>query len=229
MIGDFGGGGMFLAFGVVAALLEAAKSGQGQVVDTAMVDGTAILMAAFWGYKTIGFFDENHRGTNLLDTGSHFYDVYETKDGKYVSIGSIEPQFYAELLRLSGLADDPAFATKQNDKTAWPDLKKRIAELFKSKTRAEWNEIMEMTDVCYAPVLTMSEAAQHPHNIARNTFVDIGGVTQPAPAPRFSRSVPDTPTPPAHPGQHSREILADWGFSAGDIDHLCESGAVKSA
>ena len=161
MVGDFGGGGMFLAFGVVCGILEAQRSGAGQVVDAAMVDGAATLMTMFWSFRNMGIFDENAPGTNLLDTGAHFYDVYECSDGLYVSIGSIERQFYAELLRLTGLDDDPAFAP-QMDKTAWPDLKVKLAELFRTRTRAEWCELMEMTDVCFAPVLTLSEAAAHP-------------------------------------------------------------------
>ena len=226
MVGDFGGGGMFLAFGVVCGLLEATKSGTGQVVDTAMVDGTAILMAMFWGMRAMGVFDENNRGTNLLDTGSHFYDVYECSDGQYVSFGSIEPQFYAELLRITGLDGDAEFA-KQHDKSNWPHLKERLGALVKTKSRDEWCKLMEHTDVCFAPVLTMGEAAQHPHNIARNLFVDVAGLVQPAPAPRFSRTVPEISRPPAHPGQHTREVLVDWGVDAARVDTLFASGAVK--
>ena len=228
MVGDFGGGGMFLAYGVVCALLEAQKSGKGQVVDTAMVDGTAVLMSMFWGMKQAGVYDEDRPGTNLLDTGAHFYDAYKTKDGKYVSFGSIEPQFYAEMLQKLGLENDPEFA-RQMDKSAWPNLKKRMREIIGGKTRDEWNAIFEMSDVCYAPVLTMSEAAEHPHNIARNAFLDIDGVKQPAPAPRFSRTVPATPTTGAHPGQNTREVLAAWGIPAGEVDALIEKGAVKQA
>ena len=202
MVGDFGGGGMLLAFGVVCALLEAQRSGTGQVVDAAMVDGSAVLMSMFWAFRSIGLFDENHRGTNLLDTGAHFYDVYRCADGKYISIGSIEPQFYAELLRLTGLDGDPTFA-KQMDKSAWPHLKQRLAEVFATKTRDEWCSLMEATDVCFAPVLTMSEAAEHPHNVERGTFVEVAGTTQPAPAPRFSRTPGEIAMPPAHPGQHT--------------------------
>ena len=228
MVGDFGGGGMFLAFGVVCALLEAKQSGSGQVVDTAMVDGSSVLMSMFWAFKAAGLFDENSRGTNLLDTGAHFYDVFRCADGEYVSIGSIESQFYAELLRRTGLDGDPEFA-KQMDKSQWPYLKQRLAEVFAGKTRAEWCEIMEMTDVCFAPVLTMSEAALHPHNVARNTFVDIAGVTQPAPAPRFSRTAPAVPTPPSHPGQESREVLLDWGVPAERVESLIADRAVADA
>ena len=226
MVGDFGGGGMFLAFGVVCALLEAQRSGAGQVVDTAMVDGAAVLMSMFWAFRSMGVFNEDKPGTNLLDTGAHFYDVYPCKDGGYISIGSIEPQFYAELLRLTGLDTDPEFA-KQNDHSAWPHLKERIAEVLASKTRDEWCALMEHTDVCFAPVLTMSEAAAHPHNQARRTFVDVNGMVQPAPAPRFSRTTASISAPPARAGEHSREILADWGFDASTIDSLFEAGAVK--
>ncbi len=228
MVGDFGGGGMFLAFGVVCALLEAQRSGAGQVVDAAMVDGAAVLMTMFWAFKAIGAFDEHARGTNLLDTGAHFYDVYRCADGQYVSIGSIEPQFYAELLRLTGLEGDPEFA-KQMDKASWPHLKQRLAEVFATKTRDEWCSIMEATDVCFAPVLTMSEAAAHPHNVERGTFIEIAGVPQPAPAPRFSRTVPEVAMPPAHPGQHTREVLLDWGFAEAEVAALVEAGAVKDA
>jgi alpha-methylacyl-CoA racemase len=228
MVGDFGGGGMFLALGVVAALLEAQTSGQGQVVDTAMVDGTAVLMTMFWSMKAAGIFDEQNPGTNLLDTGAHFYDVYECSDGRYISIGSIEPQFYAELMRITGLEGDDQFA-RQMDATQWPELKVRIAELFKTKTCDEWCELMEMTDVCFAPVLTMSEAAQHPHNVERQTFIELGGTVQPAPAPRFSRTAAEVTQLPAHAGEHTREVLADWGVNAERIGQLLESGAVRHA
>jgi len=228
MVGDFGGGGMFLAFGVVCALLETQRSGQGQVVDTAMVDGAATLMSMFWAMKTIGMFDENAPGTNLLDTGAHFYDVFQCADGKHVSLGSIEPQFYAELMRLTGLAGDAEFA-QQMDKAQWPHLKDRLRVVMLTKTRDEWCALMEHTDVCFAPVLTMSEAAQHPHNVARGTFVEVAGTTQPAPAPRFSRTVPQIDSPPAHAGQHSRQILADWGFDSDRIESLVASGAVASS
>jgi alpha-methylacyl-CoA racemase len=223
MVGDFGGGGMFLAFGVVCALLETQKSGKGQVIDAAMIDGSATLMSMFWAMKSIGMFNENAPGTNLLDTGAHFYDVFQCQDGKYVSIGSIEPQFYALLLEKTGLTDDPAFA-KQMDPSQWPMLKTKLQDVIKQKTQAQWCAIMEGTDVCFAPVLTMTEATQHPHHIARNTFIDIAGVTQPAPAPRFSRTSPETPTPPAHAGQHSTQILNEWGIS--NINELLASGAV---
>ena len=225
MVGDFGGGGMFLAYGVVCALLEAQKSGKGQVVDTAMVDGSAVLMSMFWAMKNIGIFDENKPGTNLLDTGAHFYDVFECSDGKYVSIGSLEPQFYALLLEKTGLVDDPAFA-KQMDASQWPTLKAKLADVMRTKTSAQWCKIMEGTDVCFAPVLTMSEAAKHPHNVARQTFIEVDGVTQPAPAPRFSRTASALPSAPAHAGQHSVAVLTDWGFDADRISALIASGAI---
>jgi alpha-methylacyl-CoA racemase len=228
MVGDFGGGGMFLAFGVVCGLLEASRSGAGQVVDAAMVDGAAVLMSMFWAFRSTSLFDEQAPGTNLLDTGAHFYDVYECSDGVFISVGSIESQFYAELLRLTGLAGDPQFEM-QHDKTHWPALKQRIAEVFKSRTRADWCELMEGSDVCFAPVLTMSEAAEHPHNVARATFVERSGLIQPAPAPRFSRTSPELERLPAHAGQHTREALADWGFEATRIDELIDSGAIRQA
>ena len=228
MVGDFGGGGMFLALGVVAAMLEATGSGQGQVVDTAMVDGSAILMTMFWSFKAMGLFDENARGSNLLDTGAHFYDVYECADGEYVSIGSIEPQFYAELMRLTGLEGDDDFA-RQMDQAHWPDLKARLTDVFASKTRDEWCSIMEHTDVCFAPVLTMSEAAEHPHNVAREMIVERGGVAQPAPAPRFSRTANELDQLPAHPGQHTLDVFTEWGVPADRVSSLSESGAIRQA
>jgi alpha-methylacyl-CoA racemase len=226
MVGDFGGGGMLLAYGVVCGLLEAARSGEGQVVDAAMVDGTAVMMTMFWGMKHAGFFDETRRGDNLLDTGAHFYDVYRCSDGHYISVGSIEPQFYAELLRLTGLSDDPEFAL-QLDRNLWPVLKGRLEKLFHTKSRDEWCALMEGTDVCFAPVLTMSEAAEHPHNVARQTFIDVAGTRQPAPAPRFSRTRPEVARPPAHAGQHTREVLLDWGLAADVVDGLFASGAAR--
>jgi alpha-methylacyl-CoA racemase len=226
MVGDFGGGGMLLAYGVVCGLLEAARSGEGQVVDAAMVDGTAVMMTMFWGMKQAGIFNETRRGDNLLDTGAHFYDVYRCADGHYISVGSIEPQFYAELLRLTGLSDDPEFAL-QLDRNLWPVLKGRLEKLFHTKTRDEWCALMEGTDVCFAPVLTMSEAADHPHNVARQTFIDVAGTRQPAPAPRFSRTRPEVARPPAHAGEHTREVLLDWGLAADVVDGLFASGAAR--
>ena len=228
LVGDFGGGGMFLAFGVVCALLEAQRSGHGQVVDAAMVDGTATLMTMFWSFSQSGLHDASRRGVNTLDTGAHFYDVYECADGEWISIGSIEPQFYAELLRLTGLDGDDGFA-RQFDQSQWPALKLVLADVFRTKTRAEWCEIMEYSDVCFAPVLRMDEAYAHPHNVARSTFVEVDGVRQPAPAPRFSRTAPTLAQRPALAGEHTREVLADWGLSAERIDELLAGGAATQA
>jgi alpha-methylacyl-CoA racemase len=222
LVGDFGGGGMLLAFGVLAGLLEQKRSGKGQVVDAAMVDGAALLMSMFWGMRHIGMWSDV-RGTNLLDTGAHFYEVYECADGKYISLGSIEPQFYAELVKLAEL--DPA-EFPQLDRAGWPELKRKLAAVFKRKTRADWCRIMEGSDVCFAPVLTMSEAPAHPHNVARRTFIDVAGVTQPAPAPRFSRTAPEVSRPPARPGEHGEDVLASFGFSAQEIRKLRESKAI---
>ncbi len=223
LVGDFGGGGMLLAYGVVCALVERGNSGKGQVVDAAMVDGAASLMAMFHGAQQAGWWKEE-RGANLLDTGSHFYDTYETSDGKYISIGSIEPQFYAELIEKLGLADEDL--PGQMDRTHWSQLKERFDKLFRTKTRDQWCEIMEGSDVCFAPVLSMSEARQHPHIRARNTFVEFAGASQPAPAPRFSRTPCEISAPPPHPGQHTDESLADWGFDAAEIARLRESKAI---
>jgi alpha-methylacyl-CoA racemase len=195
------------------------------VVDAAMVDGAATLMAMFHGLSAMGAWAEA-RGTNLLDTGAHFYDVYETSDGRYVSIGSIEPQFYAELLRLSGLDTDAEFASQYN-RANWPALKARLAEVFKRKTRDEWVAIMEGTDVCFAPVLSLSEAPKHPHIVHRGTFVERNGVVQPAPAPRFSRTPGAIERPPSHAGQHTDEVLTDAGFSTAEVLKLREAGAIK--
>ena len=226
MVGDFGGGGMLLAYGVVCALLEAQRSGAGQVVDAAMVDGSAILMSMFWGFKNIGLHDENARGTNMLDTGAHFYDVYKCSDGKFVSIGSIEPQFYAQLLQLTGLAGDVEFASQQ-DRSMWPKLKQRLTDVFATKSQAQWCQIMEGTDVCFAPVLTMSEASKHPHNVARQTFIEVDGVAQPAPAPRFSRTGATVSHGPVVAGENTREVLQSWGVN--NVDELIARGVVKQS
>jgi len=228
LVGDFGGGGMFLAFGVVCGLLEAARSGIGQVVDAAMVDGTATLMTFFMGMHNLGQWDWDRPGHNLLDTGAHFYEVYECSDGEHVSVGAIEPQFYAELVQRLGLADDPEFA-QQWRRDEWPTLKERLRALFLTRSRAEWCEVLEHTDACFAPVLRLPEAAVHPHNVHRGTYVEHAGQLQPAPAPRFSRSAPSLGQVPAHPGQHTREVLVEWGIGADDVDALLESGAVASS
>lgn len=211
LVGDFGGGGMLLALGIVAALLETQRSGKGQVVDAAMTDGSALLMALMYGLKSTGLWT-NEKGTNLLDGGAHFYDTYECADGKYVAIGSIEPQFYALLLEQAGITD--AAFQNQMDRDQWPALKAKLAEVIRQKTRDEWCAIMEGTDVCFAPVLDFDEAPQHPHNRARNTFIEVEGVTQPAPAPRFSRTATGRPTPPPVAGEHTDAILKGWGIDA---------------
>ena len=214
---------MYLALGVVGALLEAQKSGKGQVIDVAMIDGAASLMTAIFGLRAAGRWTDE-RGDNILDTGAHYYNVYETSDGKYIGIGSIEPKFYAELLRLTGLEGQEL--PRQNDKTAWPDFKDRLTAIFKTKTRDEWDQILEGSDVCYAPVLSMEEAPDHPHNKERGTFVELDGVPQPAPAPRFSRTPSAIQRPPANPGEHTEEALIDWGFETADLERLRTSGAI---
>ena len=209
LVGDFGGGGVYLALGVVAGMLEAQKSGKGQVIDVAMIDGAASLMAAIYGLRGAGVWNDN-RGENILDTGAHYYNVYETSDGKYVSIGSIEGKFYAELLRRLDI--DPATMPPQMDRAHWPEAQARLAALFKTRTCAEWCAVLEGTDACFAPVLTTDEAPRHPHNAARRTYVEIDGIVQPAPAPRFSRTVPDLPIPPQPPsrGDEAEATLAGW-------------------
>lgn len=217
LVGDFGGGGMLLAFGVVCALFEARTSGKGQVVDAAMVDGSAALMAMMYGLHASGFWTAS-REANLIDGGAHFYDTYETADGKYISIGSIEPQFYALLLQLAEI-DDPEFED-QLDRRKWPELKEKLKQSFKQKTRDEWSAIMEGSDICFAPVLSMEEAVRHPHNQHRKAFVDIEGVIQPGPVPRYSRTCPELPGPPPEPGAHTEAVLADFGFSAEEMKVL---------
>ncbi|MXW76426.1 MAG: CoA transferase [Acidimicrobiaceae bacterium] len=223
LIGDFGGGGMYLAFGMVCAILEVRNSQKGQVVDAAMVDGSASLATFFYGLRAMGIW-EDQRGTNMLDTGAHYYDVYECADGKYVSIGSIEGQFYAELREKLGLDDDKWGA--QNDKRQWADFKTELAAIFKTRTRDEWSALIEGSDVCYAPVLSMTEAPNHPHNRERGTFTEVAGVVQPRPAPRFSRTDGEITRPPPHAGQHSDELLAECGFSLDEVATLRSAGAV---
>ncbi len=226
LVGDFGGGGMLLALGVCAALVETARSGEGQVIDVAMVDGAALLMTMIHSFQAMGIWTDD-RGTNMLDSGAHFYDTFECADGGHVSIGSIEPQFYAELLRLTGLEDaHEGDLPWQHDKTQWPALKDELAAIFRTKTRDEWCELMEGTDVCFAPVLTMTEAPQHPHNVQRGTFTEVAGIVQPAPAPRFSRTPGSIERPPPHAGQHSDELLAEIGYDEAKIRSLKDAGAV---
>ncbi|HJP36237.1 MAG TPA: CaiB/BaiF CoA-transferase family protein [Gammaproteobacteria bacterium] len=223
LIGDFGGGTMLLAFGMVCGLLEAARSGQGQVVDTAMVDGASMLMAMIYGMKDLGLWT-NTRGDNLLDGGAHFYGCYECSDGKWISIGSIEPQFYALLRETLGL-DDKAFDA-QHDKTAWPALKAEFKAAFATKTREEWVALMEGTDICFAPVLDLDEAPQHPHNVARNAFIEVDGVLQPAPAPRFSRTPAAVPRAAPKIGGDSDAVLNEAGFLPDEINDLRQSGVI---
>jgi alpha-methylacyl-CoA racemase len=223
LVGDFGGGGMFMAFGVVCGILEAQRSGQGQVIDVAMVDGSAVLMTMMWGLAKIGFWDEK-LGVNVLDTGAPFYDTYETADGKFVSLGSLEPQFYAELVAKLGLED--ADLPPQMDRAGWSTLRTKFTELFKTKTRAEWDEILKGSDACYAPVLTMSEAVEDEHIKARNTIIERDGVPQPAPAPRFSRTAAEVQRSAPWPGQQTGEALDDWGFGADEIAKLRAAGAI---
>jgi|TARA_B100001971_G_scaffold53989_1_gene49101 alpha-methylacyl-CoA racemase len=223
LIGDFGGGGMLLALGLVAALLESKESKKGQVVDAAMTDGSALLMTMIYTMQSSGVW-KTSMGSNLLDGGSHFYDTYECKDGKFISIGSIEPQFYALLCQIADL-DEEVFG-KQMSRDSWPEQKEEITKIFLNKTRDEWCDLMEGTDVCFAPVLDMSEAPKHPHNIERKTFIDLEGVTQPAPAPRFSRTEPEVVSSPSIVGEHTNEVLSSIGLSDEDISSLKTSGAV---
>ncbi len=223
LVGDFGGGALYLALGVVAALYEAKQSGQGQVVDAAMTDGAASLMASAYGMYASGL-TNGRRGENIVDSGSHFYDVYETADGKFISIASIEDKFYAELLQRLGIEDETL--PPQMDRDGWPVTKERLTKLFRTKTRQEWCDLLEGTDVCFGPVLDFDEAPEHSHNRARETFIEIDGVVQPAPAPRFSRTPSAVQRPPSDPGADTEEGLLAWGFSHADIDNLRDVGAI---
>jgi alpha-methylacyl-CoA racemase len=223
LIGDFGGGSLYLALGLLSALLHARATGQGQVVDAAMVDGAASLMSYFYGFRAEGV-HLAERASNRLDGGAPFYDVYQCADGKWVALGSIEPQFYALLREKAGL-DDPAFDA-QLDRARWPELKEKLAAVMARKTRDEWCELMEGSDVCFAPVLELGEAPLHPHNVARNTFVTIDGVVQPAPAPRFSATQGAVQGPPPGIGAHNVSCLEDWGLDTSTIRRLQESGVI---
>ena len=222
LIGDFGGGGMLLAYGLVCGMLEAARSGKGQVIDAAMVDGAAALMAMFFSLAGRGF--KTERGANMLDGGAHFYNTYETADGEHICVGAIEPQFYAELVEKAGL-DAERFGA-QMDAEQWPARREELARVFKAKTRDEWRAIMEGSDVCFAPVLSIAEAPAHPHNRHRATFVTVDGVTQPAPAPRFSRTQAEIARPARTPGEDTRAVLADIGLDEAAIDALERGGVV---
>ncbi len=224
LIGDFGGGALYLAFGVTAALLEATRSGKGQVIDAAMTDGAASLMAMAYSHRAMGMMSDA-RGTNLLDGGAPFYDTYETADGKWVAVGALEPQFYALLREKLGLMDDPLFDDQMN-RDNWPAMKARLTEVFKSRTRDAWCALLEGTDACFAPVLSMAEAPEHPHNKARGTFVSDGGCVQPAPAPRFSRTPGAVHSPPPPVGAHTEQVLSAWGVPGDQIARLKESGAI---
>lgn len=223
MVGDFGGGGMLLAFGLVSAILSARAGGVGQVVDAAMVDGAAVLMSMIWGFRAQGSW-QDERGVNLLDSGAHFYDTYRCSDGHYVALGAIEPQFYATLRAKLGIEGDADF-DRQMDPAAWPDLKARLAALFETRTRADWCAILEHCDACFAPVLAMSDAPDHPHNAARRTFLEVGGVVQPAPAPRFSATPSSTPTAACAPA--SVRVLSEVGIAQIEIDRLVATGAIR--
>jgi alpha-methylacyl-CoA racemase len=224
LVGDFGGGGMLLVSGVLAALLETANSGKGQVIDAAMVDGAAQLMWMFYGFQKLGMWNEKERESNMLDGGAHFYDTYECKDGEYISIGSIEPQFYALLMELAELSEED-FA-EQNNAQRWPGQKEKMAEVFLQKTQAQWCEIMEGTDVCFAPILNFMDAPKHPASVARNSYIEIDGMVQPAPAPRFSRTPSEVKNGGSEPGQDTDSVLADMGFGEQELASLRTAGAI---
>ncbi|HQR10222.1 MAG TPA: CaiB/BaiF CoA-transferase family protein [Casimicrobiaceae bacterium] len=221
LVGDFGGGGMLLAFGVACALIEAQRSGRGQVVDAAMVEGASLLSTMFWGLAADGKW-KDVRGANILDTGAPWYDVYPTRDGKYVAVGAIEPRFYAEMLQCMGIAHE-ALPT-QHDRARWPELRQRFAEVFATRTRDEWCAAFDGSDACFSPVLTFAEARDHPHNRARGSHVALGDIDQPAPAPRFSRTAGSAASPPPERGARGAEALADWGFTRSEIEQLRAQG-----
>jgi alpha-methylacyl-CoA racemase len=223
LVGDFGGGALYLAMGVLAAMLEAQRSGKGQVVDAAMVDGAASLMAIFYALHAAGSFTLN-RGENLLDSGAFFYDVYECADGRYVSLAAIEDKFLEEFLRRMEI--DPAEMPPKLDRRRWPEAKAKLEARFKTKSREEWCRLLEGSDACFAPVLSMAEAPGHPHNRARGTFVEIDGIVQPAPAPRFSRTPSALPTPPETPGARGVASLAGWGIAADAVERLKGAGVL---
>ena len=208
LVGDYGGGALYLAFGLLAGVLNARESGRGQVIDCAMSDGAASLMAMFYGVLAGGTWQAQAREANMLDGGAHFYGPYRCRDGEWISIGPIEPQFYALLLQKLGL--DPKTLPDQNDRSQWPQMRRRFSEIFAQKTQAEWSELLAGTDVCFGPVLSLADAPKHPHNVARGTFIEVAGVVQPAPAPRFSQTPGAVQRPPARAGEHNAEVLAEW-------------------
>jgi alpha-methylacyl-CoA racemase len=225
LIGDFGGGGVFLALGVIAAVLEARSSGRGQVVDAAMVEGASSLMTFVYGLRGAGWW-RDEREANMLDGGAHFYSTYETKDGKYISLGPIEPEFHREMLNL--LEIDDTDMPPRMDRTGWHVWKDKLQAVFRRKTRDEWCALLDGTDACFAPVLTMGEAPDHPQNRARGTFVEHSGVIQPAPTPRFERTPGEIQRSPPKPGEHTTEALVDWGFDIEKVNTLLERGALGS-
>jgi alpha-methylacyl-CoA racemase len=234
LLGDYGGGGLLLAYGMVCALLEASRSGRGQVVDAAMVDGAVALMAIFYSFRAMGLYD-GQTGTHFLSGAAHFYDTYETADGKYVAVGSLEPQFYEQMITIAGVDRERflagAFRLEPGamDPARWADLKSELGAAFRRRSRDEWCKLFEGTDCCVAPVLTTDEASRHPHNVARRNFIEVDGVLQHAPAPRFDRTATGEPSPPPLPGQHSREVLREAGYRDAEIADLLASGTVVAA
>lgn len=224
LVGDYAGGGMLLAFGIVCGVLEARASGHGQVIDAAMLDGASLLMTFFHGRRANGTWNDE-RGTNYIDSGAPFYDVFETLDGKFVSVGAIESRFHRELFHRIGV--DHEDLPDPIQKADWPELKRRIAAAFRTRTRAEWNDALEGTDACYAPVLELGAVADHHHVRHRQSFVEVEGVQQPAPAPRFSRTAATIQRRPPLPGEHSAEVLRDWGFTDEEIHTLQADGVIQ--
>ena len=227
LVGDYGGGALYLAFGLLAAVFERSRSGQGQVVDAAMVDGASSLMSIFFGMAAAGRWDPSERAANLLDGGAPFYDTYATADARWVSIGALEPKFFAELVQRIGL--DASFIARQYDRRCWPEMRAAITALIQARTRDEWSALLEGSDACFAPVLSLAEVASHPHAQARQAYTEVGGVVQPAPAPRFSRSQPAQPRPAVPAGTHTLAVLAELGFSEAEVAALQAAGVAKTA
>ena len=227
LVGDYGGGALYLAFGLLAAIFERSRSGQGQVVDAAMVDGASSLMSIFFGMAAAGRWDSSERAANLLDGGAPFYDTYATADGRWVSIGALEPKFFAELVQRIGL--DAGFIARQYDRRCWAEMRAAIGALILARTRDEWCALLEGSDACFAPVLSLAEVGQHPHAQARQAYTEVGGVLQPAPAPRFSRSQPAQPSPAVPAGTHTLAVLAELGFSDAEVAALQAAGVARAA